>query len=59
MSKPIEVRCPIYGFIPLDEWEHDVIETPELRRLRRIRQLTWTDYVYPGAMHTRFEQRSA
>jgi HD superfamily phosphohydrolase len=55
LSKPIEVRCPIYGFIPLDEWEHDVIETPELRRLRRIRQLAWTDYVYPGAMHTRFE----
>jgi HD superfamily phosphohydrolase len=23
--------------------------------LRRIRQLAWTDQVYPGAMHTRFE----
>ena len=55
MSKPIEIRCPVYGFIPLDEWEHDVIETPAFRRLRRIRQLAWTDYVYPGAMHTRFE----
>lgn len=55
VSKPIEIRCPIYGFIPLDGWEHDVVETPEIRRLRRIRQLAWTDYVYPGAMHTRFE----
>ena len=25
------------------------------QRLRRIRQLAWTDYVYPGAMHSRFE----
>lgn len=55
MSKRIEIRCPVYGFIPLDSWEHDIIETPEFQRLRRIRQLAWTDYVYPGAMHTRFE----
>jgi uncharacterized protein len=49
MSKPIEIRCPIYGFIPLDAW------VPAFQRLRRIRQLAWTDVVYPGAMHTRFE----
>jgi HD superfamily phosphohydrolase len=55
LPKPIEIRCPIYGFVPLDEWEHDIISTPEFQRLRRIRQLAWTDYVYPGAMHTRFE----
>src|SRR5437762_11622689 len=28
---------------------------PAFQRLRRIRQLAWTDYIYPGAMHTRFE----
>ena len=28
---------------------------PAFQRLRRIRQLAWTDYVYPGAMQTRFE----
>ena len=46
MPKLIEIRCPIYGFI---------IYQPAFQRLRRIRQLAWTDYVYPGAMHTRFE----
>jgi HD superfamily phosphohydrolase len=51
----IEIRCPIYGFIPLDAWEHEVIQQPAFQRLRRIRQLAWTDYVYPGAMQTRFE----
>jgi HD superfamily phosphohydrolase len=55
MPKPIEIRCPIYGFIPLDAWEHEIISQPAFQRLRRIRQLAWTDQVYPGAMHTRFE----
>jgi hypothetical protein len=28
---------------------------PVFQRLRRIRQLSMTDMVYPEAMHTRFE----
>lgn len=55
MSKKFEIRCPIYGFIELDEWERDIVNHWVFQRLRRIRQLGWTDYVYPGAMHTRFE----
>jgi len=50
-----ELRCPIYGFIKISDWEREVISQPAFQRLRRIRQLAWTDYVYPGAMHTRFE----
>jgi len=50
-----EIRCPIHGFIELNDWEWNVIAQPAFQRLRRIRQLAWTDYVYPGAMHTRFE----
>ena len=50
-----EIRCPIYGFIQLDDWEWQIISQPAFQRLRRIRQLAWTDYVFPGAMHTRFE----
>lgn len=50
-----EIRCPIHGFIRLNSWEKALVETPVFQRLRRIRQLAWTDYVYPGAMHTRFE----
>src|SRR5262249_39473975 len=33
----------------------EIIEQPAFQRLRRIRQLAWTDQVYPGAMHSRFE----
>lgn len=50
-----EIRCPVYGFIQIDGWEREIINQPAFQRLRRIRQLAWTDYVYPGAMHTRFE----
>jgi uncharacterized protein len=50
-----EFRCPVYGFITLSGWEREIIAQPAFQRLRRIRQLSWTDYIYPGAMHTRFE----
>lgn len=50
-----EIRCPIHGFISLNDLEWELINHPAFQRLRRIRQLAWTDYVYPGAMHTRFE----
>ncbi len=50
-----EIRCPVHGFIPINDWERDIINHNVFQRLRRIRQPAWTDYVYPGAMHTRFE----
>jgi hypothetical protein len=50
-----EIRCPVHGFIKLNDWEWEIISHPAFQRLRRIRQLGWTDQVYPGAMHTRFE----
>ena len=53
--KTYEIRCPVYGFVTLNDWEWEIISHPAYQRLRRIRQLAWTDYVFPGAMHTRFE----
>jgi HD superfamily phosphohydrolase len=50
-----EIRCPVHGFIAINDWEREIIEQPAFQRLRRIRQLAWTDQVYPGAMHNRFE----
>ncbi len=55
MDKTYEVRDPIHGFISFNSWERDIINHPVFQRLRRIKQLSWTDMVYPGAMHTRFE----
>jgi len=50
-----EIRDPIFGFISLNDWEKEIINSKEFQRLRRIKQLAFTDMVYPGANHTRFE----
>jgi len=49
------IRDPIHGFIEFDDWEKEIIDHWVFQRLRRIRQLGWTDMVYPGGAHTRFE----
>ena len=54
-QKSYELRCPVHGFIRINSWERDIIDHRVFQRLRRIRQLGWTDMVYPGACHTRFE----
>ncbi len=55
MAKLYEIRDPIHGFVTLNDWERDIVNHSAFQRLRRIRQLSMTDMVYPGAMHTRFE----
>ncbi len=46
---------PVYGFVTIPyDIIFDLIEHPIFQRLRRIKQLGLTDYVYPGALHTRF-----
>src|SRR5437870_5912076 len=55
VNREYEIRCPVRGFITLNDWEWEIISHPAFQRLHRIRQLGWTDQVYPGAMHTRFE----
>jgi HD superfamily phosphohydrolase len=49
------IRDPIHDYIELDEMALSLIDTPELQRLRRIKQLGFSNLVYPGANHTRFE----
>lgn len=53
---PVKViRDPIHDYIELDRLALSLIETPVMQRLRRIRQLGFSNLVYPGANHTRFE----
>jgi HD superfamily phosphohydrolase len=49
------IRDSVHGNLQLDEFEVRLIDTPQLQRLRRIKQLGFTYLVYPGANHTRFE----
>lgn len=55
MNKKKIINDPVYGFISLPyEIIYDLIEHPYFQRLRRIKQLGLTHFVYPGALHTRF-----
>jgi HD superfamily phosphohydrolase len=49
------VRDPVHGLISLSDFEEALLRTPQLQRLRGIRQLAMAHFVYPGANHTRFE----
>ena len=47
-------RDPIHNYIPVYDWEKDIIDTPAFQRLRGIRQLGLTSFIYHGAEHSRF-----
>ncbi|WP_456481858.1 HD domain-containing protein [Methanopyrus sp.] len=49
------IRIPVHGFVELRGVEERVLDSPEVQRLRRVRQLGLAELVYPGATHTRLE----
>ncbi len=52
------LRDPVHGLVAFESAEEAVVpqllEAPEVQRLRRVRQLGLTFLAYPGADHTRF-----
>jgi len=50
-----EIKDPVHGYVYITEQEKEVIDSYPVQRLRRLRQLAGSEYVYPGANHTRFE----
>ncbi len=49
------LRDPVHGDIELTRDELRLVDTAEFQRLRGIKQLGSAAFVYPGAVHTRFE----
>ena len=50
------INDPVYGFIGIPcDLIYDIIEHPWFQRLRNIKQLGLTSFVYPGANHSRFQ----
>jgi hypothetical protein len=49
------IQDPVHDAIQLPEVAVRLVDTPEFQRLRRVSQLGFTNLVYPGANHTRFE----
>ncbi|HLW56024.1 MAG TPA: HD domain-containing protein [Bacteriovoracaceae bacterium] len=50
----MEIRDPVHGSIPILDAEEDIIKHPFFQRLRNIKQLGFSEYVFPGATHTRY-----
>lgn len=55
MQKTRIIKDCIYNHIEIPELCAKFIDTPEFQRLRRVKQLGVAHYVYPSAVHTRFE----
>lgn len=58
MVKPEKIRDPIHDLIEfgIDEFERQcwaIVQTRPFQRLRRIKQLGFSEFVYPGATHSR------
>ena len=49
------IRDPIHGYIEVTPYIEKLLDTRIVQRLRNVKQLGWTNLVYPGANHTRFE----
>src|SRR5690348_16364080 len=47
------VRDIIHGDIRLTYYEYRILNTPQMQRLREVKQLGLTNYVYIGADHSR------
>jgi len=50
-----KLRIPVSGSVLLSREIKELIDTPQFQRLRGVRQLGPTIFVFPGANHTRFE----
>lgn len=50
-----EINDPLWGTIGLTPHEVALLDSPLIQRMRSVRQLGVVHWVYPGAVHTRFE----
>jgi HD superfamily phosphohydrolase len=51
----VTIKDSVHDHIAVEEIAADLLDTPAVQRLRRIRQLGTVGLVYPSANHTRFE----
>lgn len=49
-----KILDPVHGFIDITEVEQEIIALPIFKRLQSVKQLSLTNWVFPGAEHTRY-----
>lgn len=45
----------VHGPMRLPDYIHQIVATEEFRRLRNVKQLGATDYIFKNAVHSRYE----
>ena len=50
-----QIFCPLWGFIELTPLLSKILDTAEMQRLKDVKQLGATYFVFPSATHTRLE----
>ncbi|MCA9496307.1 MAG: HD domain-containing protein [Nanoarchaeota archaeon] len=53
-NQPIIIKDPLYKQIFVERKFKKILDCKEFQRLRYIKQVSFVDYVYPSANHTRF-----
>ncbi|MHA1196763.1 MAG: HD domain-containing protein [Promethearchaeota archaeon] len=53
--QPKIIRDPVHGIQKFNGWEINFIDLPIIQRLRNIKQNAFAYYIYPGALHSRFD----
>jgi HD superfamily phosphohydrolase len=48
------VSSSLYRFVELNKLQMELLDTPEVQRLRYLKQLALVDKIFPDATHTRF-----
>jgi HD superfamily phosphohydrolase len=54
INKSDSISDSIYGRVEINEIEKKIIDSAAFQRLRNIRQLGLCEFVFPGAVHSRF-----
>ncbi|MGZ3658670.1 MAG: HD domain-containing protein [Bdellovibrionota bacterium] len=52
--KTTEIRDVIHGPVELYPWEMEIVDSPAFQRLRNIKQLGFSEFAYPCAVHNRY-----
>lgn len=53
-GRPKVLRTRLYGDQEFSRFELEILHTPIVQRLYNLKQLGFTDRVYPDAVHSRF-----